>query len=494
MSGAIPSELADIGIQLQSLFLHRNMLSGPIPDLSGLTGLWYLYLHENQLTGKIPASLGNLTGLYYLILSGNQLTGGIPSELGDLPHLYGLYLHRNQLSGEIPTDWGQLTSLTDLYLHSNEFHGTIPEELGSLTDLQLLTLSNNQLDGEIPEKLGDLKGLLFTRFAGNALTGCVPQGLSYLLEAADYRDQPAHDFTGVDANGDGDYDDEDDTPPLGLEFCSDSPTLPTQLSIVHSEGTLTNGVGVSGNRLSWTNQRCDSKGEPDDPIQYVWRIKYNGEVIEDAAIVTERDGRCIYAHTDYYDPPRWPNRFEPGVIHHYEVTTLRIERRVSATDYGYKVTEESPPATITECAADPRGVTDCWLGEDELGVTSVFARRHADGKVQITWDRFTNHGALFDNDELPAGESQYAVQVSGGLNTSYWALTQLTTVFGDPTGRGNTYTAVHRSSTSSNNNNNAFGYTLKLIGQPWAAGETFLKMECPGLGSASSVICYKVSH
>ena len=317
--------------------------------------------------------------------------------------------------------------------------------------------------------------------------------MRYLLTAPEFdAGVPAHDFIGVDANNDGDYDDPGDTPGLGLPFC-DSPITPTDLSIVAIVNSdVVTGQTFYGNALSWENRRCEGLGHPDDPIQYLWRIKHNGEVIEDAAIVTERNGVCSYAHIDYYhdplyddplyDGPLSKDKFGPGVRHLYEVTTLKV--RMIRRSPGYEIVEESPPATIFKCADDPpwRGGGG-WLGGDVLGATSVFARRYARGEVQITWDSVTNHGALFDNDELPGGESQYAVLVSGGKKWTTLALAALPGLFGDPTGRGNTYTVVHPTSTAMNDNDVSFTYTLKLVGGPWASGETFLKIACPVVGS-----------
>ena len=524
LSGAIPAELGNLS-NLKSLTLYGNQLSGAIPaQLGDLGALKILDLRGNQLSGAIPANLGALDALKTLDLSGNQLSGAIPAELGDLDVLTSLYLENNAdptipgsgLTGAIPAELGDLTKLTDLRLNSNRLSGAIPAELGSLTELTILVLQGNQLSGEIPASMGNLTKLTILSmhsnqlsgeipasmgsltnlaivrfFANNSLTGCVPEGLGYLLTAPDYFGNPPHDF-GLDANNDGDYDDPGDTPPL----CKPVPTAVTDLSIVAVIATdVGSGKTIYGTRLSWKNQRCDGLGYPDDAVQFVWRIKYYGEVIEDAGIVTERDGKCVYSHTDYYDPPRWPNRFEPGVLHFYEVTTLKI--RLTRKFPGFEVVEESPPATIFKCAADPRGITGCWLGDDVLDATNVFARRYARGEVQITWDSVTNHGALFDNDELPGGESQYVLTVVGGKKRTAWPLASLPGLFGDPTGRGNSYTVVHPTSTAMNDNDVSFTYTLRLVGGPWASSETsetFLKIECPAVGSTSVVSCYKVPH
>ena len=69
--------------QLESLSLHRNQLTGPVPfQLGNLVKLTRLRLNDNQLSGNIPAALGNLSSLTFLRLAGtNQFTGCVPSGL-----------------------------------------------------------------------------------------------------------------------------------------------------------------------------------------------------------------------------------------------------------------------------------------------------------------------------------------------------------------------------------------------------------------------------
>ena len=127
--------------------------------------------------------------------------------------------------------------------------------------------------------------------------------------------------------------------------------------------------------------------------------------------------------------------------------------------------------------------------EGDLGATSVFAKRYSAGNVKITWNDITIDGA-----PLPPGLPDYAVTVSGGRRNTTWALSHLETLFGDPLGRGNRYTVKHPTSTSSNNNQSdddvAFTYTLKVIGDGWlASGKTFLRIDCPPIGSANAVNC-----
>ena len=178
-----------------------------------------LDLPGNNLSGTLPAALGTLTNLTTLDLSGNRLSGTIP-DFTSVTSLATLNLGDNQLSGTIPEDLGSLTGLEDLSLRDNRLTGAIPEELGDLNQLDLLYLDDNQLSGAIPAALGGLSGLQATRFAGNSLAGCVPNGLRRLVTAPDVDSLPAQDFLADDANSDGDTDDDDDTPGLGLPFCT----------------------------------------------------------------------------------------------------------------------------------------------------------------------------------------------------------------------------------------------------------------------------------
>ena len=231
LTGAIPSELGRL-YNLRGLRLMVNELSGSIPaSLGDLTDLQDLILHENQLTGEIPASLGRLTDLVGLSLHSNQLDGPIPDLSGT--SLQQVDISRNHLTGPIPSGLGSLTALTGLSLWGNQLTGQIPVELGSLTSLQYLFLHENHLSGNFPATLGSLTDLSASRFASNtdsegnpSLTGCVPLGLRYLLDLEDhvdlggrFIDLPAQDFIAEDANGDGDTDDPEDTPGLGLPFC-----------------------------------------------------------------------------------------------------------------------------------------------------------------------------------------------------------------------------------------------------------------------------------
>ena len=181
LTGRIPP----LPASLTTLWLHDNLLSGPIPNTLP-TSLMILWLHDNRLSGPIP-DLSTLTSLKELWLNGNFLTGEIPTKydpndntrqvLALPPSLLQLSLHDNQLYGEIP-DLSSLTSLRELTLYDNSLRGPIPPLPASLTTL---ALHDNQLSGEIPD-LSSLTSLTQLYLYNNRLSGEIPdlRGLSKL--------------------------------------------------------------------------------------------------------------------------------------------------------------------------------------------------------------------------------------------------------------------------------------------------------------------------
>lgn len=110
--------------QLRILSLRNNSLSGPVPDLSGLSNLKTLFLDHNFFSGTFPPSLLSLHRLIILDLSGNNLTGSLPVELTVLDRL------------------------NYLRLDSNSFNGSIPPL--NQTQLQIFNVSKNNLTGPVP--------------------------------------------------------------------------------------------------------------------------------------------------------------------------------------------------------------------------------------------------------------------------------------------------------------------------------------------------------
>ena len=213
LGGAIPDALGDLS-NLRVLNLHSNSHTGPIPDLSGATMLEELYLPNNHdrdtdgnkvagtgLTGGVPAWLNGMTNMTELWLWGNSLSGPVPdlsgmtsldklklnwNELdggvpaGDMlpPDVTWLILDRNDFGGEIP-DLSGLSSLFLLWLWENGLTGEIPDGTNFPASLDDLNLRDNMLEGEIPD-LSNLDNLTRLRLHNNMLTGEVPGSLGGL--------------------------------------------------------------------------------------------------------------------------------------------------------------------------------------------------------------------------------------------------------------------------------------------------------------------------
>jgi hypothetical protein len=197
LTGPIP-DLSGL-TALEGFYAGGNQLSGSIPDLSGLTALVGFSVTANQLTGPIP-SLSGLTALEGFAVGGNELTGPIPS-LSGLTALEGFYANNNQLTGPIPSLSGLtalkvfyapfnqltgplpglsgLTALRDFYVHNNQLTGPIPD-LSGLTALRDFYVHNNQLTGPIPD-LGGLTALERFYARNNQLTGTPPAAPPNLL-------------------------------------------------------------------------------------------------------------------------------------------------------------------------------------------------------------------------------------------------------------------------------------------------------------------------
>jgi Leucine-rich repeat (LRR) protein len=165
------------GTHVVSISLISNNLSGPLPDLSGLTNLQRFDVGANQLTGSIPVISG-LTNLQAFYVSGNRLTGSIP-DISGLTNLQAFVGRDNQLTGTIPDIIG-LSNLLSFDVANNRLTGSIPD-ISGLTSLSSFNVYNNRLTGLIPDISG-LINLQFFDFGVNRLTGSIPDisGLTLL--------------------------------------------------------------------------------------------------------------------------------------------------------------------------------------------------------------------------------------------------------------------------------------------------------------------------
>ncbi|CAF2090760.1 receptor-like kinase TMK3 [Brassica napus] len=201
--GTLPPNLQNLS-ELVVLELFSNRISGPIPDLSGLTNLQTLNLHdnlfdstpENLFSGmnslqevyldenpfsswEIPETVKDATLLKNLSLINCNLTGSITVLFGSetLPSLASLKLSRNSLSGPLPSSLSG-SSLQELCLNGQRLNGTI-SVLQNMTSLVEVDLQGNAFSGPIPD-LSGLQSLRLFNVGGNQLTGVVPPSFTGL--------------------------------------------------------------------------------------------------------------------------------------------------------------------------------------------------------------------------------------------------------------------------------------------------------------------------
>jgi len=177
--GSIPSECLSKFLYLESIIIFDNSLSGQIPpDIGDLSLLWWFEASHNQLSGKVPIEFGRLVNLETVYLDENLLTG-LPPEIGNLSLLSHLDLHDN-LIPELPDTLGRCASLSELDVSANELAGPFPEALLALHGLDRLNLDDNHLSGGIPADIHRLESLGLLGLGSNQLTGEVPASITRL--------------------------------------------------------------------------------------------------------------------------------------------------------------------------------------------------------------------------------------------------------------------------------------------------------------------------
>ncbi|KAF8117050.1 hypothetical protein N665_0012s0063 [Sinapis alba] len=224
--GTLPPNLQSL-TELNVLELFENQISGPVPDLSGLTRLQTLNIHDNLFDSvpknlfsgmsslqaaylennpfspwEIPETLKEATSLQNLSLTRCNVTGTIPDFFSSqtLPSLTRLELSQNFLQGELPASFGasslqklylngqlgqtklngsvsvlgNMTSLVEVDLQANAFSGPIPD-LSGLQSLSKFNVRENQLTGLVPPSFTGLKSLTIVNLTNNYLQGPTPQ-------------------------------------------------------------------------------------------------------------------------------------------------------------------------------------------------------------------------------------------------------------------------------------------------------------------------------
>ncbi|KAI4378803.1 hypothetical protein MLD38_016233 [Melastoma candidum] len=204
LAGSLPRDLTSL-TSLRSLYLQRNALSGPVPNLSNLVSLREINLDNNKFSSVPTSIFKGLTGLQNLSISNNPtlLPWLVPADLADSPALVTLEAASSNVFGPIPEFLGSLPSFQSLRLSYNNVSGPIPSSfngsgiqnlwlnnqltgmggridvLAGMTQLQQVWLHMNKFSGPIPD-LSGCKSLFDIQLRDNELTGVVPTTLTSL--------------------------------------------------------------------------------------------------------------------------------------------------------------------------------------------------------------------------------------------------------------------------------------------------------------------------
>ncbi|OMO86361.1 hypothetical protein CCACVL1_09617 [Corchorus capsularis] len=158
LPGSLPSEVVHLP-NLKVIDFAYNYLNGSIPSEWGLMQLDSISVFANRLSGPIPDSLGNISSLKYLDLEVNNFSGQVPPQLGKLVNLETLRLSYNRLSGSLPPELADLKNLTDFRINDNNLNGSIPDYIQNWEKLERLEMQGSGLEGPIPSSISALKNM-----------------------------------------------------------------------------------------------------------------------------------------------------------------------------------------------------------------------------------------------------------------------------------------------------------------------------------------------
>ncbi|KAH9677429.1 hypothetical protein KPL71_025371 [Citrus sinensis] len=162
---------------LESLDLSANAVTGPIPELGGLSSLKSLYLGGNRLNGTINQSLGRMYKLEKLSLGGNSLTGVISEDFfSNTSNLKVLKLGHNSFTLKFRHDWIPPFQLNIIKLNSCKMGRHFPKWFQTQNQIDWLDISNTGISDTIPDWFWDLsrKKLSFLNLSNNQIKGKLP--------------------------------------------------------------------------------------------------------------------------------------------------------------------------------------------------------------------------------------------------------------------------------------------------------------------------------
>ncbi|CAL4896521.1 unnamed protein product [Urochloa decumbens] len=151
LSGPIPSEIFSSHMKLIHMLLDNNNFSGSIPPTLGLLNPLEVLRFDNnpQLSGPVPSNINNLTKLAELHLENCKLTGPLP-DLTGMSALSFVDMSNNSFNASDAPSWfTTLPSLTSLFLENLKIGGQLPQALFSLPAVQTLRLRGNRFNGTL---------------------------------------------------------------------------------------------------------------------------------------------------------------------------------------------------------------------------------------------------------------------------------------------------------------------------------------------------------
>lgn len=174
LSGKLSDSLGKLD-QIRVLNLSRNFIQDSIPvSIFNLVNLQTLDLSSNDLSGEIPRSI-NLPSLQSFDLSSNKLNGSLPSHIcHNSTQIKVVKLAVNYFAGDFTSGFGKCVLLEHLCLGMNNLTGNIPEDLFRLQSLNLLGIQENRLSGSLSRNIGNLSGLVRLDVSWNLFSGVIP--------------------------------------------------------------------------------------------------------------------------------------------------------------------------------------------------------------------------------------------------------------------------------------------------------------------------------
>ncbi|KAG6404706.1 hypothetical protein SASPL_136959 [Salvia splendens] len=130
---------------------NKNQLSGEIPSqlFNSDMSLIHVLFDGNQLDGSIPSTIGLVETLEVLNLAHNMLSGALPNLTG-MDTLNYVDMSNNSFKKTAAPDWfSSLPSLTTLMIEYGPLEGSVPQEVFSLPQIQQVKLRNNAFGAKL---------------------------------------------------------------------------------------------------------------------------------------------------------------------------------------------------------------------------------------------------------------------------------------------------------------------------------------------------------